>query len=727
MTQAATRPDSSQEKSMMLWDYQQEALGKLTDNFKVNATALLVMATGLGKTMVAAHWAQSVTVPRVTRGLFLCHETEILEQANCQFRQVLGESVSFGVFHGGAKTFDSVDWLFATFQTMLEWKTAFLPDEFDYLIVDESHHSQASTFRETIAYFKPLKMLGMTATPDRMDERDIREIFGPEVVNILLAQAIAEGWLTRVEYRLIADNLNRSSLKRLFQELIASTKKRVSIKQLNESLFIDRRDDEIAGIILAENKKTIIFCENIEHCNNFARFIPGGYAYHAGCHPKDNAAALKRFKNDDLQYVLAVNKFNEGVDIPNAELIVFLRATDSATIFWQQLGRGLRKTPGKEKVIIMDFVANCDRLLAVKDLAEQIETFANDELVKGVFHIEGSNFEFIFTRDDIDILDIIERSTHRRHIADIPHLAAEYLAPPDNELSAAQVGLGANIKVNWRCSKEGCRHLWQASVPSRVGGHGCPACARQLATASNNLTVSHPMLALEYLPVPRNHLPANGMLAGSDKMVWWRCAKEACGHEWSASVHARTGGNGCPSCAGRVATATNNLTVTHPHLALDYMPSPRNEKPAAQVIAGTRKKIWWKCAKVSCGHEFLASGDNRVRGTNCPACSGRVVTVSNNLNTTHPYLALEYMAPPRNALPVELILAGTAKKIWWKCSVPECGQEFLASGTNRARGGNCPKWRDHQDNVRIPQPADPGHRSPIASAADRRTFIRKVL
>lgn len=679
---------------MELKDYQSESLEKLIAHFKNSAIGLLVMATGLGKTIIAAHWAKAVTRQSVTRGLVLCHEAEILGQDLSEFKQVLGESVSFGVFHGGEKNFNSVDWLFATFQTMLEWKAVFTPDEFDYIIVDESHHSQARTYLETITYFKPKKMLGMTATPDRMDEKNIREIFGVEVVDIPLAEAIAKGWLTHVEYRLIADNLNRFALNKLFLALVDNPGKKVSMKQLNETLFIDARDNEIAKIILSENKKTIIFCENINHCNNFAQFIPESYAYHTDRLAKDNVEAMKQFKDNDLQFLLAVNKLNEGVDIPNVELIVFLRATDSSTVFWQQLGRGLRKIPGKQKVIVMDFVANCERLTMVRDLAHQIGAFANTDLIKDSLHIKGSSFDFVFTRGDLDIYDVIDRCMRHRFISDVQLLATEYMSPPKNEKPDDQVRIGSNNKVYWKCSKDSCGHSWLASVNSRFRGAGCPSCTRQIATSSNNLSITHQQLAREYMPPPKNEKPVTLILSGSDKKVWWKHSNlDGCSYEWSASVKSRAcGKNGCPSCAGRVVTELNNLTVTHPQLALEYMPPPMNDRHAYQVIGGTKIKYWWKCSKTGCGHEYQATGDSRGRGgTNCPACSGRVATAATNITVTHPYLALEYMEFPKNSLPVEKIVAGTGRRIWWKCFDAGCGHEYQATGDNRIRSGtNCP-------------------------------------
>jgi hypothetical protein len=347
----------------------------------------------------------------------------------------------------------------------------------------------------------------------------------------------------------------------------------------------------------------------------------------------------------------------------------------------------------------MDFVANCERLIMVRDLARQIGVFANTDLIKDSLHIKGSSFDFVFTREDLDIYDVIDRCMQHRFISDVQLLATEYMSPPKNVKPVDQVRIGSTNKVYWKCSKGSCGHSWLASVHSRFVGAGCPSCMRQIATSSNNLSITHPQLALEYMSPLKNVKPVTQILSGSDKKVWWKCShQDGCGHEWCASIKSRAcSKNGCPACAGRVATERNNLTVTHPQLALEYLPAPMNDRPADQVIAGTGEKIWWRCSETGCGHEYQATGDSRVTGgTNCPACSGRVATTANNITVTHPYLALEYMEFPKNSLPVEKILAGTGRKIWWKCLDAGCGHEYQATGDNRVRGGtNCPACYDN--------------------------------
>ena len=246
-----------------------------------------------------------------------------------------------------------------------------------------------------------------------MDLKDIREIFGKEVVNYTLEKAIAKGWLTQVEYHILNDDLDRWKLNGIMKNVLEKGE-RVSIKQLNESIFIKRRDEEVAKKIqkyAGTDKKTIIFCEKIEHAENFQRFLPNSLTYHSKVGEVENKRRLSALREGSLQYLLAVNKFNEGIDVPNVEVVVFLRCTDSRTIFYQQLGRGLRKILGKSKVIVLDFVANCERLAMVKEVVEKIKEQAGNNFVldKNILHVTGKAFDFVFSDEQVGVLNLIRR------------------------------------------------------------------------------------------------------------------------------------------------------------------------------------------------------------------------------------------------------------------------------------------------------------------------------
>ncbi len=535
---------------MALYDYQGKALADVVARLKSTPRTLLVMPTGTGKTRVAAHYAKDL-VPK-GRGLVLCHDTNILAQNLQTFREVLGETVSLGMFHGQQKDYEEVDILFATFQTFLTWKEAFFKNEFHFIIVDEAHHGAADTYRLVIEYFTPAQLLGMTATPDRMDERDIREIFGDEAVHITLEQAIANGWLTPVEYHVHTDGIDTRMVKALLRRAQQGDRT-ISVKQLNETIFVRKRDAEIAWIIAGDNLRTLIFCESVRYTEIFVTHLPGAVTFHSDNRPDDNDEALAGFRRGDAQYIASVNKFNEGIDVPDVEEVAFLRCTDSLTIFLQQLGRGLRLMPGKDKVIVRDFVGNCERLIMVQQMVENIAKAAGQdvELDREHFVIEGHGFSFSFSDEVRDIFEIIRLVKHKLYISDIPHLLAEY--SDRNELPADEVRVGTNKKFQWMCAT--CRYQWEATAANRVGRRsGCPACAGHVATSTNCLAVTHPELAKEFHPTRNSPLTPSDIVAGTGKKLWWKCKK--CEHEWETRGSQRKKGRGCPPCGIKKAAET---------------------------------------------------------------------------------------------------------------------------------------------------------------------------
>ena len=675
---------------MELFGYNMKFLRMIQESFREQilepmAKVLMVLATGLGKTIIAAFWAKEELKENPKQKiLFLCHENNILDQAFNYFKTIVDGDTVMKKFYGqkDRKDFsaDNAQIVFGSFKTFSNWRYGFDQDHFDILIVDESHHSQAETYKEVIEYFQVNKRFGMTATPDRMDMKDIRELFGTEIISCDLIEAILNGWLTPFEYHVLNDYISNKKLRAILEGVLKK-KERISVKQLNETIFIEKRDEEIVKEIAKYNdnfqKKTIIFCENIQHLQTFKESLPEGLEFHSL--NRNNKENLQLFRDGKVKTILAVDKFNEGIDVPDVEVIVFLRGTDSSTIFFQQLGRGLRLFDGKEKVLVLDFVANIDRLLVISSLVDRIRGSKGNDLTKRIFKIGGNEFDYVFEDKKFEnIFDVIKCILAKTYISDIPRLVEEY--SEKNLLPANQVIAGTTKKLWWKCRS--CNYEWQAVGYSRVGGSGCPACVNRVATDKNNLTVTHPELAKEYHPT-KNKKPANQVTAGTAEKLWWICS--VCGHEWGATGNSRTSKNaGCPACYGIAITEKNNLAVSHPELAKEYHPT-KNEKPANQVFAGTEKKLWWICSV--CEHEWEATGGKRVQGRGCPACVNHAVTKKNNLAVTHPELAKEYH-PTKNEKPANQVFAGTHKKLWWICSV--CKHEWEAIGKSRVRGTGCP-------------------------------------
>lgn len=375
--------------------------------------ALVVMASGLGKTVTVAfdtkRWRERYGMGRV---LFLCHNNDILYQAKTTFQAINGPESAYGYFHGEEKHLHRVDFLFASFQTMERHRELFRTDEFDYIVVDESHHSQANTFRSTIEYFRPKFLLGVTATPDRLDELDIRDIFGKEVYCLPLEVAMVRGLVTPVDYRLLTDEIQLS-------KVIEIGDKRISLAYLNRRIFIPKRDEEIAKIITRhvselEKPRVIVFCNSIKHCEHLAEQIPDSFAIHSQVPDRERAVKLEMFRQGVVGTVLTVDAFNEGIDIPQANVVVFLRSTQSHTIFLQQLGRGLRKSDGKDKVLVLDFVANCERIKMVRKLWHRIEDIRHtgegrgaEQIAPMTLNMDGHQFDETLIRI-FDILDKID-------------------------------------------------------------------------------------------------------------------------------------------------------------------------------------------------------------------------------------------------------------------------------------------------------------------------------
>lgn len=401
--------------------YQKTSFKLLVTALQKYRRALMVMATGLGKTITSILVLLHFLKPK-NRVLFLCHDTGILDQAFRDFKEFLSDAYSCTKFYGQKKDWnaDTHNIVFATFQSMASHladgvkRNIFSNTHFDYIIVDEGHHAKAETYESVLEYFIAKWKMAMTATPDREDEEDITEIFGKPVVNIELPEAIAKGWLTPVDYRVLSDGLNEELIKKLVAEVLDDNV-RITEKQINERIFVKIRTQEQVKEILKESKdkQAIIFCQNITHLRHVAEFLPQSVWVHSKQTDDENKETMRAFKKKRARHILVVDKFNEGIDIPSVELIVFLRGTDSRRIFLQQLGRGLRKLLGKKKVTILDFVGNIRRIQEIKTLVERIRSLVPKGGKRKVFtplHVEGAGFTFDFTENVVDLLKVFNRN-----------------------------------------------------------------------------------------------------------------------------------------------------------------------------------------------------------------------------------------------------------------------------------------------------------------------------
>lgn len=361
---------------MKPFEYQEAGLQALKQSQEQgNKKGLVIMPSGMGKTALVAFAFQRWRARHPeAKGLYLCHQNDILAQAQETFDVVCGSECSFGFFTGIEKTKHSTDMLFASFQTMKSYKEQFSADAFDFIIVDESHHAAAKTYKEVIDYFQTRFLLGVTATPERGDLQDIQTIFGETTFEITLEEAIAKYWLAGIEYRLVLDNIE-TELQAL---KLSDAVKRQTVADLNKNIFIPKRDEEIIRIIRRnmseiKNPKVLIFCQSVKHAKRIYNLMPEAELVFSATQKIERKESISHFREGDGEVIISVDLFNEGIDFPEANLVVFWRSTSSLRIFLQQLGRGLRKTKQKHRVRILDFVGNVERIEILAQLTSRFD------------------------------------------------------------------------------------------------------------------------------------------------------------------------------------------------------------------------------------------------------------------------------------------------------------------------------------------------------------------
>ena len=263
-----------------------------------------------------------------------------------------------------------------------------------------------------------------------------------------------------------------------------------------------------------------------------------------------------------------------------------------------------------------------------------------------------------------------------------PNLVPEFHHAENAPSDLTKVSIGSKTKAWWRCPK--CGYEWSAAINSRCRGHGCPACAGQVATPENNLALKYPILVTEW------HLNKNGNLAPtaiapkSGKKIWWRCPK--CDYEWQARVYSRTNGAGCPACSGRVATPTNNIAIKSPGLVKLWNTDKNGPLTPQEVTPQSNKKYLWLCDK--CGREWKQK-PARVDPNGCPDCSKRHKLRDSSLAVANPELIKSWDWLKNEDIDPYLISSGSGKKAWWKC--PECNYSWSAQINSRNQGRGCPE------------------------------------
>ena len=364
-----------------LRQYQDEIVQKVISSYEAGGKrAFYIVATGLGKTVIAATIARNLWDRGCRRILVLCHATDLALQLEQGFWPQITKEVPTSVFFDGLPPRNTEGISFGLYQSLYGYLPGIDPDQFDVVIVDEAHHALAHGFRSCLEHLKPRFLVGMTATPWRGDGQSLSSVFGDPIAKVSLVDGMAMGYLSKVDYRILCDNVDWDHMQDLSHQ-------NLTIRDLNKRLFLPQRDEAVItkkkkAMREVANPRIAIFSPSIEHSNRFAEMLSAAGIPCAALSKVDKAERRRRllaFAAGSYQAVCAVDVMNEGIDIPDVNILVFLRATHSRRIFVQQLGRGLRLSEGKEKVIVLDFVSD------IRRMAEMID-MNNEGKVKGAEH-----------------------------------------------------------------------------------------------------------------------------------------------------------------------------------------------------------------------------------------------------------------------------------------------------------------------------------------------------
>ena len=406
--------------------YQETVIEDSLTRFNDGKNRLLIeMATGLGKTYTVAHLLkQLLQQGKIKRVLFLAHQVEILLQSVTAFKNVLGiGTYSFSACFGGADP-EHTDFVFGSFDTLFSKIATLEKETFDVVIVDEAHHTPAITYATVVQHFHPKLLVGLTATPFREDNKDVLAFFGGSAGHVGkydLAWALRHNKLAFPKYLVLLDDLDQSRIDQL--------DKGMSISDLDQRLFLHKKDEEVVRIIektvqdkQIPNLKGIVFCRSIAHIIYLIQFFPAGSAtfVHSKMTDQQRWQNIRDFREGNYRYILVRDLFNEGIDIPETNLLVFMRYTGSHTVWLQQLGRGLRKTPNKDYVHVLDFVGSLERLNEVHQLTKRVnsipiekENWEEAPLRDKKETVHNSSLEVNYSQSAAQVLQLIEELQYR--------------------------------------------------------------------------------------------------------------------------------------------------------------------------------------------------------------------------------------------------------------------------------------------------------------------------
>ncbi|MFC9861679.1 MULTISPECIES: DEAD/DEAH box helicase family protein [unclassified Streptomyces] len=375
--------------------YQTEALQALTADLDASGRALLVLATGLGKTVVggeviAAHLGRA---PK-DQVLVVAHAKDLVQQLERALWRHLPKDVPTRLLTGDTRPNDLSGLTCATVGSALSAaRFGYRPN---LVVVDEAHHvGEEGQYDELLELLSSARHLGVTATPWRGDKHDITHQLGAPSFSLGIEEGMRRGYLAQVDYRLFVDDIDWDIVRE-------ASNHSYGLAELNAKLFLPQRDEAIRDELATawastRNPRAIVFCRTIEHAERLADMLrrtplwSGALAIHAGLAKREHQNRLLAFRAGEVPILTAIDILNEGVDVPDVNILCFARVTHSRRIFVQQLGRGLRLREGKERVTVLDFVSDLRRIAAALKLKRALD---GDGEVETLAKVTRSSIDF---------------------------------------------------------------------------------------------------------------------------------------------------------------------------------------------------------------------------------------------------------------------------------------------------------------------------------------------
>lgn len=420
----AKLPEESKKKRE-LREYQTEAIDEVERRRgRGDRHALVIMATGLGKSMIANQlMANELRRNPYQEVLVLAHMNDLVRQLEQSSWSQLPKGVSTHLWTDGERPAYQGGVVFATWQSVaaaMQRGDAGLSSRFGLVIVDEAHHAPSEAFSRLLSDLEPNFLVGLTATPWRGDDKDLRTLFGEPAYSCDIVKGMQRGYLATVDYRMLTDGID-------WEEVSRASSQGLTVTDLNRHLLVPERDIGMVETIcskMAETEKprALAFCRSIDHAERLQPLFAARGIRAALMHSK--LPREQRFKNlsgfrlGKIDMLISIEMLNEGIDVPDVNLVAFMRVTHSRRIFLQQLGRGLRVSPGKKKVVVLDFVADIRRLAAGVEInreaqrgatAPEVVRYRDGQIVKFDNDIPAKFFD-AYLADIADVEDLDENA-----------------------------------------------------------------------------------------------------------------------------------------------------------------------------------------------------------------------------------------------------------------------------------------------------------------------------